>query len=125
MASRKVRGETGRLAKARRLARRRSTKLSLEVLEDRCMLSVTVGTNITGLKFGDDSRGYVPPDTDAAAGTTHIVETVNTIMAVYNKSDGSLVAKQSLGSFFGTSDSLSDPVVTYDEQAGKFFLATL
>lgn len=104
--------------------RRSPTTLRVDQLEDRCVPTVTLGTHFSGLKFAD-TPGYVPPDTIAAAGTDHIVEMVNTDIAIYNKSDGSLVASEDLGVLFNTSDSLSDPGVTYDEQAGVFFIDVL
>jgi hypothetical protein len=96
----------------------------VESLEGRSLPSVVLNQTFSGLNFGD-TAGFVPPDTIAAAGPTHVVECVNTNLAVYNKTNGSLVSKQSLGSFFNTFDSLSDPNVTYDELASKFFVTVL
>jgi hypothetical protein len=106
--------------------RPRRARPRLEVLETRWLPSVTLGTGFNGLAFGD-TAGYVPPDTIAAAGPTNIVEAVNTTLAIFDKS-GNKLSSQSLQSFFssvGTSGNLSDPFVSYDEQAGRFVVGVL
>jgi hypothetical protein len=103
----------------------------IEALEQRCLLSVTLGTNFAGLGF-NDTAGYIPPDTIAAAGPNHIVEAVNLHLRIYNKS-GTILSTQSLGSFFGSAQSQSDPVVMFDESisngvgnpAGRFIVGVL
>ncbi len=101
-----------------------------ERLEDRAMLSVTVGTNYAGLDF-NASGGYVPPDTCGAAGPTAYVETVNQTVAVFPSKTSSSKVTASLSNFFFTtgglsradaSSGLSDPIVAYDELAGRFII---
>jgi len=55
-------------------------------------LSVTVGKNILGLGsgFSGFTASYAPPDTNAAVGTTQVVEAVNLSFAVFNKTSGAL-----------------------------------
>lgn len=108
----------------RRLARQHAPAPRLEQLEDRCVPTVNIVSGFAGLGFGD-TPGFVPPDTNAAAGTNHVIEVVNTNLAVYNKSNGQKVSSQSLNTFFNTPDSLSDPVIVYDDNASKFFLTVL
>jgi uncharacterized repeat protein (TIGR01451 family) len=102
----------------------------MERLEDRTVLSVTLGANYVGLDF-NSSGGYVPPDTNGAAGPAKYVETVNQTVALYNKADGSQITQSSLDSFWFTTgklphansfSGLSDPVVTYDDQIGRFIV---
>src|SRR5262249_34584780 len=105
--------------------RMHKTRLCLEVLEDRLLPSVNVFSTTEGINYGDSSCGCQPPDTDAAAGPDVLVETVNLAIAYYDKSTGTRLALQSLHSFFspvGPLYFLSDPVVTYDEMAGRFFV---
>jgi hypothetical protein len=98
----------------------------LELLEDRCHPSVSLGTNFVGLDF--NAGGAEPPDTDVAAGPAYIVETVNTTVAYYSKSSGANLFQQDLSNFFapagaGPATDLFDPVVTYDELAGRFVVS--
>ncbi len=84
-----------------------------------------VGVNIlnnngyVGLDF-NQSTGFVPPDTNGAAGPSSFIETVNQALAIYNKSTGALVASADFATFFGSLPALagggfSDPVVVYDD----------
>jgi uncharacterized repeat protein (TIGR01451 family) len=112
-----------------------SWRLELERLEDRVVLSVSVlnngGSGYAALSF-NQSGGYVPPDTCAAAGPSVDVETVNQTLAIYSpKSTGASAVTDSLGHFLFTTGGLtradsgsgqSDPIVTYDEQIGRFIV---
>src|SRR5438105_13045598 len=84
----------------RRSRRRPSRRLTIETLEDRTLLSVTIlnnsGNGYAGLSF-NSSGGYVPPDTDGAAGPSAYVETVNQTVALYtHKSTGAGAITHSL-----------------------------
>src|SRR5205807_5258488 len=69
--------------------------------------------------------GYVPPDTQVAAGPNHVVEAVNGRLAIYSKA-GVQLSSQALNSFFNSgSASLGDPVVGYDDLANRFVVGTL
>jgi hypothetical protein len=104
--------------------RRWPSRLRLEALEDRTVPTVQLGTNFAGLAF-PQSNGFVPPDTTAAVGPSSVIEEVNTTVAIYNKTTGAVIAgPQSLDAFFNTADSY-DPVVVYDDMAGKFVVMTL
>jgi uncharacterized repeat protein (TIGR01451 family) len=104
---------------------------SIETLENRRLLSVSVLHNYTGLDF-NSSGGYVPPDTNGAAGPTSYVETVNQQVRVFTaKTTNSPSVSASLNTFFfttgalphaGTGSGLSDPVVVYDEHIGRFII---
>jgi hypothetical protein len=99
----------------------------LEALEDRTLLSLTVLNRLDGLSSDDDPR-YEPPDTDAAAGPDFIIETVNATVEFFEKSTGIPVSSERLEDFFsllGPSPFVFDPVETYDEMAGRFFVAAL
>jgi uncharacterized repeat protein (TIGR01451 family) len=110
----------------------------LEQLEDRLVPSVTIaptnnnGNGYAALDF-NHSGGYTPPDTNGAAGPTSYVETVNQTVALYSpKATGASAFTSSLGTFWFTTgglaradggSGLSDPVVTYDDQIGRFVVA--
>src|ERR1700736_1141613 len=114
------------------------TRPWLERLEDRTLPSVTIaptnnnGNGYTALDF-NQSGGYTPPDTNGAAGPGSYVETVNQTIALYgNKSTGTPATTAALTTFWFTTgglahadsgSSLSDPVVTYNDQIGRFVVA--
>src|SRR5262249_12226642 len=67
-----------------------------------------------------------PPDTDVAVGPDHIVETVNYSLVVLDKATGAWLSTQRLGDLFapaGAPGGQFDPVVSYDEMAGRFVIA--
>jgi hypothetical protein len=71
----------------------------------------------------------VPPDTIAAAGPNHIVEVVNSAIAIYDKATGAAAGgfPQLLSTFFtvNISDCIFDPVVAYDELLQRFYIGAL
>lgn len=93
-------------------------------------VATTPGLNVLGLGkgFPGFSVSVAPPDTNAAVGATQVVETVNQSFAVFNKSTGAIVAgPTTMGSLWANVDSncsnnnnLSDPVVLYDQMAGRW-----
>ena len=82
---------------------------------------------------------FVPPDTNGAVGATQFVQMVNVTIAVYDKSSGALqfgpVAIHTLWSGFGglcefgggtpTYADGGDPVVLYDQLAGRWLVTQL
>lgn len=76
----------------------------------------TLGPNCEGVNNATAGGGR-PPDTDAAAGNTHIVTVTNSHIDMYTKSGCPLPAKSvSAASFFTyTAQTLFDPRVIYDE----------
>lgn len=119
-------------------ARAYRARLRLERLEDRTLPSVTIaptnnnGNGYAALSF-NQSGGYTPPDTNGAAGPSSYVETVNQTVALYgNKATGASALTSSLSSFWFTTgglaradggSGLSDPVVTYNDEIGRFVVA--
>jgi uncharacterized repeat protein (TIGR01451 family) len=100
----------------------------VERLEDRTVPTVNINTNFVGLDFNSSSGGFVPPDTNGAAGPSHYVETVNQTLAIYTKT-GSKVTSDGFADFFHvqgglppTTGSYSDPVVVYDELIQRFIV---
>lgn len=78
---------------------------------------------------GLEQNCCVPPDVQLAAGLTYVMEMVNLDGTIYTKS-GSLVREFGLEQFFNPGktgslpssiDSMSDPVLTYDNQSGRWF----
>ncbi|GAA2518762.1 hypothetical protein [Streptomyces longisporus] len=86
----------------------------------------STGTNFEGIGAGNYSITGVPPDPNAAVGSSQIVETVNTAYAVYSKSGATVLAPtntSTLWSGFGGSCQTTndgDAVVRWDTLAGRW-----
>jgi fibronectin type 3 domain-containing protein len=89
----------------------------------RALLAVTPLLGVAGMTINDGGP-VEPPDTIVASGPLQLVELVNTAISVMNKTSGTRLSTQSLYTFFPVhpGDSLTDPFVTYDDQAGRFVL---
>ena len=78
-------------------------------------------TSFDGLDFATWGAGH-PPDSNGDVGPTYYIQTVNTSIGIYRKSDGALVAAFTFNTFMsqGKFDNLcdtnnfGDPVVLYD-----------
>ncbi|GAB5402359.1 MAG: hypothetical protein Aurels2KO_05900 [Aureliella sp.] len=90
----------------------------------------SVKTDFPAIDSLDSFCGCEPPDTHAAAGPDHIVEVVNTSIAVFDKSGNVLAAPQAFTTFFDSSivagDTFTfDPVVAYMEDIDRWAVAIL
>src|ERR1051326_7712359 len=86
--------------------------------------AAVISEGFAGMNF-NDTLGFVPPDTHAATGPSHILETVNTTFSIYNRTTKVRVSgPNDLASFFGLASNhfLTDPVVAYDEIDNPFFI---
>jgi hypothetical protein len=99
--------------------------LCAERLEDRTLFTVSHILGFDGLGF----TGFRPPDTNGAAGPSSYIESVNTTLAMYNKTTGIRIAgPTSFGSFFaplGGELSFSDPIVIYNEVTQRYGVGIL
>lgn len=87
--------------------------------------SPEIATAFDGLHYGTNagfSNPWVPPDVQVAVGPNHIVEMVNTLIAVYTK-QGTPLSTDELFTFFGvpSGDFISDPKIQYDAASGRWF----
>ena len=75
--------------------------------------------------IGLDENGFLPPDTNIAAGPSNLVEVVNKEIAVFNKSGGLASGPFTLQTWFGraASDNLFDPTVMF--RGGRFYVVAL
>jgi len=98
--------------------------------------TVTVGVSVTAIPGASSFCSCLPPDPNAAAGPINAVEVVNTAMEIIDKSGNLLSGPSSLPAFFSghgfTVNSLSDPVVLFDESVvnplgpnGRFIIVVL
>lgn len=92
--------------------------------------TVTVGTSFQGLNFletGLGIFGFVPPDTQIAAGPNNLMEAANAGAGIYDKA-GHLLLLFSLYDFFRAtfgSQIVSDPWAVYDAASGRWFLSVV
>jgi hypothetical protein len=86
--------------------------------------AVVAGTlNQPGLGATDNSVANQgsPPDTTGAIGPKHYVEFVNRKVAVYNRSDLSMVGSRDLDAFVGRAgQDVFDPQIQWDQQGGRW-----
>jgi hypothetical protein len=74
-------------------------------------------------------QGYLPPDTNGAAGPNHYVQTVNVTFRVWNKTGTPLTNTATLSSLFAplggpcASTNDGDPVVLYDQLADRWIIS--
>jgi hypothetical protein len=112
----------------------------IEQLEDRTVSTIDLLSSFPGINFADSGpadRGQHSPDPIGAAGPNHVVQIVNSAIAIYDKSTGAQLSQKSLQEFFAPvlaqvpasfsrgEPRIGDPVVSYDEQAGRFFVGAL
>ncbi len=84
-----------------------------------------VVSNFDGVNLGLTACGCQPPDVNAAVGVKEITEMVNLRLEVYTKI-GAALCGVGLNALLGTSDSLSDPRVMYDNVNNRYlFVFTL
>lgn len=81
----------------------------------------SINAGFDGISQANSNCNCQPSDVNAAVGPNHIVEAVNTTLAVFTKS-GSLLKNTSLNSFFGVSNAMSDPHVLYDPVWNRYVL---
>jgi hypothetical protein len=107
------------------------------------LTGVTLLSNFGGQSAQDNRNvfgfAFVPPDTNGAVGDTQFVQMVNVTIAVYDKSSGALrlgpAAIHTLWTGFGglcefgggtpTFSDGGDPVVLYDQLAGRWLVSQL
>jgi PKD repeat protein len=92
----------------------------------------SMGTNKSGsrapiVNFQAQTSPYYPPDANGTVGPNHYMQTINTTYAIYNKAGGLVAGPSNLNTLFngvtGSSCNDGDPIVLYDEQADRWFVA--
>ena len=85
----------------------------------------TVNANFQGITQGSSNCGNCqPPDVNAAVSSTEIAHVVNLRLQVYTKAGG-LLCGVGLNTFLGTTNSLSDPRVQYDNLRNRFSMVLI
>jgi len=93
-----------------------------------------MGTTRTGkepiLNFDGQESPYFPPDANGTVGPLYYMQTINTVYAIYDKTNGALVAgptnmNQLFSGVPGSDCNSGDPLVLFDEQANRWLAAEL
>jgi len=104
------------------------------VLQETTGPAVSTTPGVSFLGIGTGLAGYTdccwPPDTNASAGTTQVVEIVNLSLAVFDKSSGAVMAGPTdLTNLFSgvdtscsTAFNISDPTVAFDRHVGRWVI---
>lgn len=81
----------------------------------------TIASSFAGLSNADTAAGLTPPDPQVAVGPDHVVEFVNTLGRVYNRT-GSTIDTFALVDFFGVPADHhdTDPQLVYDTLSGRW-----
>jgi hypothetical protein len=78
-------------------------------------------TNFAGIP----ATGWIPPDCTMAVGPQHVLLSVNSSMAIYNKTGGPPVLQRTLTQWFSNvvqGITIFDPKALYDQHAGRWVL---
>src|SRR2546428_418996 len=86
--------------------------------------------NVAGLDFANWGDGW-PPDTNGDVGPTYYIQTVNTSIGIFRKSDGVRVAAFSFDTFMSQGNlgnacdnhNFGDPVVVWDSGADRWIIS--
>ena len=94
--------------------------------EVRPNVSATKGIDFDGI----GAQGFAPSDVNLAIGPSHIVQTVNVRLAVYNKSGAILSGPTNFTTFFAPvggncAAGASDPIVNYDRLADRWVISDI
>ncbi len=81
----------------------------------------TASTNFSGI----GATGWIPPDCTMAVGPAHVMLSVNSSVAVYNKVGGAVVLQRTLTQWFSnvvSGQTVFDPKLLYDQHAARWVL---
>ena len=88
----------------------------------------TIDVNFDGIRAGIVGQTYAPPDVSCSVGPNHVMQMVNTIFQIWDKSGNSLLGPFTLGTIWSgfpgpwaSALNSGDPVVLYDEAADRWF----
>ncbi len=92
-------------------------------------LLVNIPVNFLGLRYSN-TIGLTPPDAEIAVGIDHVVEVVNSTLAIYNKADGSIAAgpvdmEALFSATCGAGGFYFDPVAVYDDEADRYLVSII
>ena len=84
-------------------------------------LAPTAAANFAGIS----ATGWIPPDCTAAVGPSHVLLSVNSSLAIYNKTGGAALLQRTLTQWFANlvpGFTIFDPKALYDQHAARWVL---
>lgn len=79
------------------------------------------------VNFSGQDSPYYPPDANGTVGPENYMQTINTVYAIYSKTGTLLAGPTNINTLFsglpGATCNSGDPIILYDEQAGRWLLA--
>lgn len=76
------------------------------------------------VSYDGQTSPYYPPDCNGAIGPNHFMQTINTVYAIYSRTGTLLAGPTNMNLLFGNVTGANcndgDPLVLYDEQAGRW-----
>ena len=87
-----------------------------------------VGVSFEGMNIDQGCGGCLPPDTNGAVGPNHYVQMVNTELAVFNKTTGTMISGPTpIKALWSSGECASrddgDPIVVYDQLADRWLIS--
>ncbi|MCH2181193.1 MAG: hypothetical protein MK108_04235 [Mariniblastus sp.] len=112
--------------RSRKNSKSKTKQFDYNALEQRNLLAVDLGINVTGATYQTDSSAY-PSNATSDVGMDHIVEVMTGRLNVYNKDTATPVYSTTLDSFFTAQGSFvpnptQDPNVVYDQLSERWFV---
>ena len=86
---------------------------------------VVGGLNFPGLAGGTNNTNGTPPDNEGAIGVTRYIQTINSAVRIYNRSNGAAIATGSLNRLAHNAASVFsfDPQIIWDPTTKRFYYA--
>ncbi|HEY2082666.1 MAG TPA: hypothetical protein VGI88_07750 [Verrucomicrobiae bacterium] len=91
-------------------------------------LNVTIGQNFLGTAFQTNNQSGIPPDVNGAIGPQHFVELLNGSFAAYDRTDPTIVFRESdvdfwfnAGVSLASDQAITDPRIIYDPLSQRWF----
>lgn len=86
---------------------------------------VVGGLNFAGYQGGTTNTNSAPPDNEGAIGPTRYIQTINTAVRIYNRSNGAAIASGSLNQLAHNGSGINsfDPQIIWDPTTNRFYYA--
>lgn len=95
--------------------------VALEAAPHAAAAAPTAATNFAGIT----ATGWIPPDCTMAVGPSHVVLSVNSSIAIYNKAGGAALLQRTLTVWFANviqNATIFDPKLLFDQHAARWVL---
>jgi len=85
--------------------------------------TIVGGLNFAGVRGGTANTNSAPPDNEGAIGLTRYIQTINTAVRIFNRSNGAVIATGSLNQLAHNAGSVDsfDPQIIWDPTTNRFY----